>query len=314
MTTANVTEVLTFIDPDGVETVVPTTRGLSGRLMPPVGTTEAALPSADGSRLRAVRFGSRQVVVPIWLESPDLGAHRQLLRDWARRLNPRRGDSRLRVAIGASTFTYGDEGLVVGGPSSAPSTAGTFTATVRELTVRYVGGFGLDESYPHFTEASLLFTAPDPWWYDAEPQVVQFAIAATPPPFFPIPNADSGSFLTLAASTISLAQDVTNYGDAEAWPVWTVYGPADNVRIQNTTTGQALFFDEALASDEVLVIDTRPGVKSVTKDGVNRFDGLTQDSVLWAIGTGGAAVNVQMPGATVQSSARLSYALRWLSP
>lgn len=281
------TETLSFIDPDGVETVMPTTRGLSGRLMPPVGITEAALPTADGSRLRAVRFGARQVAIPLWLESADLGAHRVLLRDWARRLNPRRGDGRLRAAIGG---------------------------TVRELTVRYVGGFGLDESYPHFTEASLLFTAPDPYWYDAEPQAVRFAIASSPPVFFPLPNGDSGSFLTLAPSTISLAQDVTNPGDVEAWPVWTVYGPADNVRIQNTTTGEAVFFDETLAADEVLTIDTRPGAKRVAKDGVNRFDGLTADSVLWAIGVGGAAVNVQMPGATVGSSVDLSYALRWLSP
>lgn len=280
-------ETFSFIEPDGTATLLPVSRSMSGRFMPPVALYDDPVPSADGTRLRALRFDARTVVVPIWIESADIFAHRAALRDWARRLNPRRGDGKLRVAIGS---------------------------TIRDLIVRYREGFALEESYPHFIETSLAFYAADPYWADSVSTSQSFGIGATQPGFLPLPHATTGSFITLGASTVSLAQAVVNAGDVEAWPVWTITGPATSATITNSSTGQELMFTAALLAGESVIIDTRPGIKSVRKAGVNRFDTLSAASVLWALQPGTNTVTITLPNATGASSITMSYAARWLAP
>lgn len=280
-------ETLSFVEPDGTETVLPVTRGIGGRFMPPVAMFDDPVPSSDGTRLRALRFDARTVIVPIWLESADLESHRAVLRDWARRLNPRRGDGRLRVAV---------------------------DGTVRELTVRYREGFGLEENYFHFTETKLAFYAPDPYWRDVTPTQMTFGIGATQPGFLPLPHATTGSFLTLGASTIALSQSVPNLGDVEAWPVWTITGPALSVTVRNVNTGQELTLTGTLGAGEVAIVDTRPGVKSVRIGGVSRFDVLSAASVLWALQPGANAVAITLPGATASSTVTMAFVSRWLAP
>lgn len=281
------TELLTFVEPGGVETELPTTRGLSGRFVPPVMLIDQPVPSSDGTRLRALRFDARNVIIPVWFESVSLDAHRELLRAWSRRLNPRRGGGKLRARTGA---------------------------VMRELGVRFVAGLGDDESYPHFTEAKLLFHAADPYWYDVDYTVQTFGVGGVAEPFFALPDPTSGSFLTLATSTIALTQAVDNNGDVETWPLWTITGPAASVMVRNVSTGQELTIVVALLDGEVVTIDTRPGVKAITKNGVNRFDMLGSLSALWSLQPGVNVVQVELPLASAASAVRLSYAGRWLSP
>jgi len=57
---------------------------------------------------------------------------------------------------------------------------------------------------------------------------------------------------------------VTNAGTARAYPVITLAGPGALYYIINWTTDQWLYFDLTLLEGEILTIDLRPGIKTIT--------------------------------------------------
>jgi hypothetical protein len=59
---------------------------------------------------------------------------------------------------------------------------------------------------------------------------------------------------------------VTNSGDANALPVFTVYGPGQLCQIVNYTTGQRLDFNIDMLAGEILTIDLRQGYKTITSN------------------------------------------------
>lgn len=84
--------------------------------------------------------------------------------------------------------------------------------------------------------------------------------AAKGPPF----HISSGSQLSSAT--------ITNEGDLEAWPVWTITGPLTSVTVG--VDGVTVQWTVALAAGDVLVIDTDPTVQSAWLNGVDVTDQL----------------------------------------
>jgi len=72
-------------------------------------------------------------------------------------------------------------------------------------------------------------------------------------------NVSSASKLASAA--------MTNQGDLEAWPVWTVKGPVTSVTVG--VDGRTVQWNVALTADDILVIDTDPTVQSAWLNGVD---------------------------------------------
>ena len=73
----------------------------------------------------------------------------------------------------------------------------------------------------------------------------------------------AGGFFTgtwVGAGTTS----VTNAGTARAYPVITLTGPGALYYVINWTTNQWLYFDLTLLQGEILTIDLRPGIKTIT--------------------------------------------------
>jgi hypothetical protein len=272
-------EVLSFIDADGVETVLQHQRGATGRFMPPVLARDEAIPGRDGTRLRDVRFDARQVVVPVVFTHGDRAVYRQQLRDVARRLDPKRGDGVLRSTLDGMS---------------------------RDLRCRYIDGMGFDERYFSTGTPSLLFRAFDPFWYDTA--TLALTIGPTQAAFFPILP------LRLSGSEVYADTDIVNDGDAEAWPAWTVTGPGNDPILRNLTTGEAIdLTGVSLGAGEQILIDTAPGVKTVRAgDGRNLFGDMTA-SVLWALARGRNSVRLELSGATAGTSFALSWRRRWLS-
>ncbi len=287
-------ERLQYLDSDGnvLElSALPGVRALgdSGLDMPPLAFVEDVIPGQAGAQLRDVRVTVRDAVLPFYMEQDSDGALRDLLRSLARRLNPQRGDGRLRhIAVDGTT---------------------------RDLTCRYTGGLEgarvRGQSGPNWRRGALTFRAHDPFWYDATPITSTFTTGAQPL-FFSSPFFGSTK---LASDTVLGEQTVTNDGDVETWPVWTVNGPATSIVLTNVTTGERIDLPIALTAAQSVIIDTRPFRKTIRRnDGTNLYGSLTNSSALWSLGEGATRIRTEVAGSTADTFVTLVYSRRYLSP
>jgi hypothetical protein len=254
--------------------------GASARFMPPVTIHTVRVPQAQGGRFRHARHGERLVTVPVVLPGPT--AARDELRRWANVLDPLHG-------IGTLTVVQGDY-------------AG------RQLPCVYETGLeAFDEEYPGLGLATLAFRAPAPYWENATEYEVLATIDSTAFTWFPFLP------LELGASDVFAQTTITNGGDVDAWPVVTVTGPGDDLTVTNQTTGLVWRFEAPVPASSTLVVDTRPGRKSVRLDGNNGFGSLSDNSYLWPLIPGPNRISIGFGAATPASAVRFAWRDRWLS-
>lgn len=282
---------LEFVAPDGTVTVltdlvddVDVRDGVSGRFAPPVLFDDEEAVGRDGSRLRNVRAGVRDIVLPLSIEPSDEPALRLRLRQLVSALWPARGSGTLRSVRGSVS---------------------------RQIAVRYAGGLEIVEDFGSaitgWVNAGLVLRAFDPFWEDGADVEVLFS-AGVQPTFLPFPPLDLAASATVGTATI------VNGGDAEAWPVWKIVGPGGPVELSNAVTGDVLELSTVLGPDETLTVDTRPGRKTIRDgDGNNLYGDRASGSSLWPLVRGDNVVDVLLADATEDSSVRLSYRRRWLS-
>lgn len=279
-------EITQWIDPAGAVTLLDVDWDASGRFMPDIVHEEDGTPGRPGRRHRAARHDAHSFTLKLTVATADEASLRTAIRQLVHAMDPVRGEGTIRV--------------------TSP------LADVREIACYYLSGLGLDEkpdnAGPTMQQANVAFRAYDPYYRDTAFTVQTFTIGAVPTffPIFPI---------RLTSSQIAVDATVTNSGDVECWPVWTVTGPGSVIVLRNLTTGQSITFSTlALGAGESIVIDTDPG--TVTKqDGSNQFPDLTIGSDLWALQPGGNAVRLEMAGAVAGTSAlQLNYRQRYLTP
>lgn len=283
------TEVVQWIDPDGVTTTLEH-MSFSNRFMPRLRFDSDGVPGQPGEVFREVEHGSREFGVVFDVVASGESATRVAVRDMVKKLNPKRGAGRIRV-----TSPVGDQ---------------------REIVCRCSGGAELEEkvgedSGPDWQRFPVTFLAHDPYWYDVSPIEQTFTITAASPNFFPILP------INLAASELAVDSSVDNTGDVSAWPVWTISGPGSGIKLSNLSTGQYTWFPSlALAAGQSLVVDSRPGAKSVMVDGAtNVYSYLSVDSSLWSYITGVNIIRLEMSGADNDvSGLEMRYYRRFLSP
>lgn len=263
---------------DGANRVVQA-EGIAGVHVPGFSLAEAENGLYAGARVTGVRTKPRDVDVPLLLKYGTRAALFADLADLAYALDPRRGDGRLRMTL----------------PDG----------TVRDLICRYVTGLGGDDKGFSHREFSLVFRAGDPYWYatTAVSQVITEATSTKTKwfPFFPLQLCSAAMFANVT---------IPNAGEVETWPIWTVNGPGSGLKFVNKTTGKSLSLDVALESGDALVVDTRPGFKSVKLNGNYRYDLL--DGELWSLAVGNNIVSLFMLGAGVGSQIGVSYYNRYL--
>lgn len=250
------------------------------RMMPPVKIDTVKVPQAQGARFQGARHDERIVTLPVVFPGPTAG--RDELRRWARALDPLKGEGTLTVVQGAF--------------------AG------RQLTCVYEAGLDdLTEEYPLLGLGALMFRAADPYWSDS----IEHATVATLDlthhwfPFLP---------LILGPSDIFSRPTLVNPGDVDAWPVVTVTGPGENLRITNETTGQFWAFSQPFNLGDTLVVDHRPGHKSARFNGdTNVFGALSPDSSLWGLVTGPNALAIEFDNPGGNSQVAFTWRSRWLA-
>lgn len=279
-----------WIEPDGTShnltsgDGITALRGRIGAYMPPVAFVEDVVPLQAGSRLREVRTLPRVVDVPLIVRGSSESDLRSRIRQILGWFLPSAGDGRLRV-------TAAD-------------------GVQRDLTCRYAGGLELSEGSETgswWQKMVISLRAFDPYWLAANATTETYLLG-TPATFFPFFP------LVLTNSTIYATATVTNPGDVDAWPVWTITGPGSSLALRNTTNDTELSLSTVLSAGDVVVIDTRPGAKTVKRGSSNLFGDLSSTSELWPLTAGVNALQLEMSGATSASRVQLSYTPRYLGP
>jgi hypothetical protein len=261
--------------------------GPDGRYMPPISFVEDEVPFLAGTRLRTVKIGPREFDLTIYIDGDSEVDVRNKTRNLLRTFNPVKGDGKISVVAADNSQ--------------------------REINCRYAGGLEISEKegskIGNIQTVTLVFRAFDPYWYDTATQVQTFKINESPGTFFPVFP------LSLASSTVFASVAINNEGDVDTWPEWEINGPCQGVVLRNLSTGEVLSLDVALELGESITIDTKPFRKIIVKnDSTNLFYTMSVDSSLWALQEGINGVQIEMGGATLDSSAQLTYRNRYWGP
>jgi hypothetical protein len=256
------------------------------RMMPPVSLRTIRVPQAQGARFRGARHDERLLPLPV--VAPGGQAGREEVRRWARALDPLVGEGTLTVVVGPW--------------------AG------RQLICAYEGGLeGMNESHPRHADITLLFHASNPYWHDSVESSLIATLSDSSLPWFPFAGTWEAQPLDLGASDVFAQVVITNTGDVDAWPVITTTGPGVDLTATNLTTGLSWRFAGDIAAGSELVVDTRPGHKTVRLDGFNAFSRLTDQSVLWPLVPGPNTITLGFATATAASQVRFAWQNRYLS-
>lgn len=281
-------ETVTWIDPGGASypwdgstgnylAIV----GRTGAFAPTTQIIEQEVPLQPGARLRLVKTTSRPVRIPLLVKAPDEATFASVRRTLRYALNPNRGAGTLQIAAA--------DGMT------------------RQLTCYCESGYEGDESDgnrgPGHAWFPLQFRALDPYWYDANSTTQTFSPGGGSPmlhnPFLPI---------VLSASGISNSFTISNSGDVQCWPIWTITGPGVNPTLTNNTTGKSMALTVTLTGGQTITIDTRTGYKTVKReDGSLHYSYLSFTSSLWPLMVGVNAIALSMTGTTSASSLQLQY-------
>lgn len=282
-------ETILWVDPDGELTELDCEWDASGRYAPNPIFESDGVPGQPGQRLRNVRHDVHEFAMKFWLYDTSEAALRSQIRALIYKMDPTRGIGRLRVIAPG-----GDE---------------------REIFCRVSSGLGIPEvlgqdSALYAQRIPATFIAHDPYWYAVGDTAIVYTgdvETATFFPFFP---------LRLSASSVFVDDtSVLNPGDLEAWPVWTIEGPASNVVISNQTTVYSLTLSTTISDGQSVTIDTRPGAKTVLNDaGTSLFSSLSATSVLFPLARGENHLTVAMDSTTSESAIRLAFRPRYLAP
>jgi hypothetical protein len=266
---------------DGVNTW--TMWGGKGEMMPGYALNEVQPAGMDGTRINSMFAKPREINIPLLIKDSSKSLLETRMRSMARAMDPKRGDGTLRIT---------DE-----------------SGKQRKLVCRYKDGFGGDLSQSNagvnWRKLILTFHGADPAWYgDVFGKTLPSGAVASWFPIFPI---------MLSSSSIFGYMTVVNNGDLECWPIFTFVGPGTNPGMVNQTTGKWFATALVMGVGDVLVIDTRPGFKTVTYNGASRFDLLGLASNLWSLASGNNVVNALFASTSMASQITFTYTERWLT-
>jgi len=279
----------TWTDPDGVEWLLSrideddpgwfTTSGPAGWGAPPYEIVTDPL-SRGGVNVRFVRAEPARINWPIhihgdtYLDFTD--RFRQLRRAFLLTLH-RRSPGILRVA--------------------RPD------GSAREIEAFYEEGFagGAGENWLYANPVVTLL-CPTPYWRDAIDTVLPFDYDEGGSFLAPYPHVSSATLGTTV---------VTNTGEVDAWPVWTVTGPLVAVTGTNETTGHSFQMTYTLGAGQTLVITSDPPTASGPA-GQNIISSLNWPAAyLWPLVPGDNTVSFSVSGAGIGTSVQLAYRNRY---
>lgn len=167
-------------------------------------------------------------------------------------------------------------------------------------------GYGITSDY-----CVLTLLCEDPYWRDVAVTTIHREYGV--PVDFQVP------YPTVSSSQVLGQTTVENPGDVEAWPDWTITGPATLVTATNTTRGEsfqvnpnaaAIAHGNLLAGQKVTVSTEPPAVRY--QDGSVWTGALNwPGAVLWPLDPGESDVTFQLDGSAAGSAVDLSFRARF---
>ena len=265
--------------------------GVSGLGAAPVTLTTDPLPRG-GARIRHIQPQPRTIVWPIHVEADT---HQEFIDLWR--------------AIGKAftdTSRYGPGILDIARPDGRR----------RQIKVFYQEGFdglGQPGTGLNWDNAVITLFCEDPYFYDPVPVSVSRSFGGGAADYLaPYPSVSSSQVL---GDTV-----LTNPGDVEAWPTWTVTGPATLVTVTNVDTGEAFSVDPNatgithgnLVAGETVVVNTDP---PSVRFGTDNWAGALNwpAAQLWGLPPGDSAVDFNLGGAGSGSSVTGQFYARYES-
>jgi tail protein len=259
--------------------------GITGLDLPTFTQYTDTSPVLDGEISRGFRTDARALAIPVLMYGADRATFKAMRAALFADFNPRAG------APGLLTVTETD-------------------GSSREIEAFYVGGLQgvLDDRAQTQTwmKAVIELRCPSPYFLGDE-KTASFTLPEDGDwlPIFP---------LVVTSGTVLGELEVINTGEVDAQPVFTITGPCTAINLHNTTTGESIEIDYTVDAGEVVVIDTRAGMKSILLDGTtNLYPALDLDSVLWPLVPGLNELDFDLPGATEDTSLTFAYRERFLT-
>lgn len=158
----------------------------------------------------------------------------------------------------------------------------------------------VDSNDRTYFKTTIGLEAGDAFWTRNEPE--QFSVELTPTKNPLLPRIAK---LRVGSTAVQGTREVVNIGDAWAWPVITVTGPASSVGLTGPN-GEILKWDSArdtygaLTAADTLTIDMRNNVVE-DQQGRNRYGGLLPAPRFWYIEPGTSEVSVIVDNMTAAS-------------
>ena len=254
--------------------------GSTGLGLGPVSIASSERLAGDGSIVRGVRYDSREVFIPLYMEAASTGELSAVRRDLTALLAPHRGPVDVRIVDPAT----GSDRMIRG-----------------YYTEGLDGDFG-DTFHGTWQTLGLTFTCPDPWWLGPE-RLVELRVNPGAKPFL----SDTVPFfpVILAQSVVQGRFDVDIEGAGPVLPSWEVVGPGEDLRISNGT--DVIEIDGEFEAGTSTVIDAATG--RITPD---RWADTSLRSRLFALEPGRQTITVSLVGATTDTVVRLVYRERYL--
>lgn len=139
--------------------------------------------------------------------------------------------------------------------------------------------------------------AGDPYWTSSVTYRKTISNQAAPAGLL---SGGSLSGMSVASSQAMGDIELENVGDADAYPVWGVYGPGDNFKARSPS-GQLIHWTGTLAIGDVLTVDTKAGTV-VDQTGANRYAELSEAPRFWSIPPGTSTARVELLNVDVDNS------------
>lgn len=238
----------------------------------------------DGTTLQQVRLSPRSLTIRFLIMAADRAAVETARRRVAAAFNPRNG-------LGTLVWTQED------GSQYA------IKCVAQSRSPVFPGGRATGNTWQ---EVIVDLKAPDPCWYDAEPETLHMAGltgGATFPISFPCIFAVQGS--TMA---------IVNEGDIAAPVRIQIPGPSLNPVVENLSTGEKIGLQMEVDEGETIVVDTTYGnliCRLQARNGTqtNAMQYLTAESTFWRLQPGVNIVTFSAPSGSVEVT--IEYASRY---
>lgn len=243
-----------------------------------------------GSSVRHVQPQSRIITWPLYMEAAN---HTDFIALW-----------RALAGAFASTRRRGPGQLTIRRPDG----------TARQIDAYYQDGMDNTPEYGIVQDVvALNLFCPSPFWRALEPLVASHTRHGPGVSYLsPYPTVSTSKTLGRAL--------VDNVGSVEAWPMWTITGPADSVTAVNHTTGKAWTLDPigfrgiALGPGEVVTIMTDPAaVVGPSYGGSTGWAGALNwpAAQLWELLEGNNDVEYVVTGSGVQTTIDITFYPRY---